>query len=60
MTQSQNQSQTQSDLQKAVDDVNPSDLAANLNPNNKPAETPENLDKNQATPFIDDSVRTDK
>lgn len=60
MTQSQNQSQTQSDLQKAVDNVNPSDLVANLNPNNKSAETPENLDKNQATPFIDDSVRTDK
>lgn len=52
--------QPQSELQKAVDNVQPNDLADNLDPNNKPAQTPENLDKNQATPFIDESVRTDK
>lgn len=50
---------TQSDLQKAVENVNPNDLQENL-ANTDNIEKPENLDKNQTTPFIDESVRTDK
>lgn len=52
--------QPQTDLQQAVDNVQPSDLKDNLTPDNTNTNIPENLTKNETTPFIDESVRTDK
>lgn len=52
----------QSDLQKAVENVNPNQLGENLQPEASSTflEQPENLTKEQATPFIDENLRTDK
>ena len=51
-----------SELQKASENVNPDQLADNLdkdNHNNQAAK-PQPLDSQENTPFIDDSLRTDK
>lgn len=50
----------QTDLQKAVDNVNPKDLADNLANTDDKISTPATLKNEQAPPFIDESVRTDK
>lgn len=50
------------DIEQAVEEVNPSEVSENLDPNN--AESDElnsaNLSQEQETPFIDDELRTDK
>lgn len=50
------------DIEQAVEEVNPSEVSENLDPNN--AENDEsnsaNLSEQQETPFIDDELRTDK
>ena len=50
------------DIEQAVEEVNPSEVSENLDPNN--AESDEsnsaNLSEQQETPFIDDELRTDK
>lgn len=51
------------DLQQAADNVNPSELADNLNGNLKKdvaTEQSQKLDNKEQTPFIDDTLRTDK
>ena len=50
------------DIEQAVEEVNPSEVSENLDHNN--AESDEsnsaNLSQQQETPFIDDELRTDK
>lgn len=50
------------DIEQAVEEVNPSEVSENLDPNN--AESDEsnsaNLSEQQETPFIDDELRPDK
>ena len=50
------------DIEQAVEEVNPGEVSENLDPNN--AESDEsnsaNLSEQQETPFIDDELRTDK
>ena len=51
------------DLQQAADNVNPTEIADNLNGNLKKdvaTEQPQKLDNKEQTPFIDDTLRTDK
>ena len=50
----------QTDLQKAVDNVNPKDLADNLANTDDKIATPAPLENEQTPPFIDESVRTGK
>lgn len=52
------QSSGESEVRKAVDHVNPDQLAENLQ-KDKPVDAPENLTESQETPFIDDDLRTD-
>ena len=51
-----------SELQKASENVNPDQLADNLDKDNHnhQAAKPQPLDSQENTPFIDDSLRTDK
>lgn len=50
------------DIEQAVEEVNPSEVSENLDPNN--AESDESnsatLSEQQETPFIDGKLRTDK
>lgn len=50
------------DIEQAVEELNPSEVSENLDPNN--AESDEsnsaNLSEQQETPFIDDELRTDR
>lgn len=49
------------DLQQAAGQVDPSKLADNLDVStNNTSQQPEELDEQSTTPFIDDSLRTDK
>ncbi len=51
----------QTDLQQAAENVNPSELSDNLNQAAQAKSTqPQDLDQQQTTPFIDESLRTDK
>lgn len=51
--------QNQTQLQKATENVDPSQLAENLNDQNSEKGQPQQLDQNENTPFIDESLRTD-
>lgn len=57
-----NQAKTnQTDLQQAADHVKPDELAKNMNQAKQQSEEqPQNLASQEQTPFIDDSLRTDK
>ena len=55
----QNQSSNQTELQKATENVNPSQLSENLDKQNSVKGEPQDLDKSEHTPFIDESLRTD-
>lgn len=61
--QSQNQAQNrpgnQTEIQKATENVDPSQLSENLDKQNSVKGEPQDLDKSENTPFIDDSLRTD-
>jgi len=48
-----------SDVKQAAENANVEQIEKNLK-ENKPVNTPEELTKEQATPFIDEEVRTDK
>lgn len=48
----------QSEVKKAAENVNPTQLQENLQ-TNKPVNMPEHLTDDQKTPFIDEDVRTD-
>lgn len=52
------------DLQQATEQVNPSELADNLKADKVKKDTavdqPQDLDNKEETPFIDESLRTDK
>ena len=62
-TQSQNQAQNQpsnqTEIQKATENVDPSQLSENLDKQNSVKGEPQDLDQNENTPFIDESLRTD-
>ena len=50
-----------SDLQQATEHVDPVQLAGNLSIDPQATrESPQQLDERQQTPFIDESLRTDK
>lgn len=49
----------QTDIQKATENVDPSQLSENLDTQNTQKGQPQPLDQNEQTPFIDDSLRTD-
>ena len=57
--QEQNQSSNQTELQKATENVNPSQLSENLDKQNSVKGEPQDLEKSENTPFIDGSLRTD-
>ena len=61
--QAQNQAQTQSsnqtEIQKATENVDPSQLSENLDKQSSVKVEPQDLDKSENTPFIDESLRTD-
>lgn len=57
--QAQNQPGNQTEIQKATENVNPSQLSENLDKQNSVKGEPQDLDKSENTPFIDDSLRTD-
>ena len=57
--QSQNQSSNQTEIQKATENVDPSQLSENLDKQNSVKGEPQDLDKRENTPFIDESLRTD-
>lgn len=53
--------QQKSDLQKAAEQINPAQLADNLVVDQQAnASQPQALEDKEQTPFIDDSLRTDK
>mgnify|MGYP003607899342 FL=1 len=58
--QSQNQSSNQTEIQKATENVDPSQLSENLDKQNSVKGEPQDLDKRESTPLIDESLRTDK
>lgn len=57
--QSQNQSSNQTEIQKATENVDPSQLSENLDKQNSVKGEPQDLGKSENTPFIDGSLRTD-
>ena len=57
--QAQNQSSNQTEIQKATENVNPSQLSENLDKQNSVKGEPQDLEKSENTPFIDGSLRTD-
>lgn len=57
--QAQNQPGNQTEIQKATENVNPSQLSENLDKQNSVKGEPQDLDKSENTPFIDESLRTD-
>ena len=57
--QAQNQSSNQTELQKATENVDPSQLSENLDKQNSVKGEPQDLEKSENTPFIDGSLRTD-
>ena len=57
--QAQNQSSNQTEIQKATENVNPSQLSENLDKQSSVKVEPQDLDKSENTPFIDESLRTD-
>jgi len=57
--QEQNQSSNQTELQKATENVDPSQLSENLDKQNSVKGEPQDLAKSENTPFIDESLRTD-
>lgn len=57
MTQSKANQKTE--LQQAIEQSNPTKLADNLK-DTLVEEHPQSLNKKEATPFIDDTLRTDK
>ena len=50
------------DIEQAVEEVNPSEVSENLNPSDSKNtdSNSANLSGNEETPFIDDELRTDK
>ncbi|GGL93147.1 hypothetical protein GCM10010099_06700 [Streptomyces cinereus] len=54
-----NQSSNQTELQKATENVDPSQLSENLDKQNSVKGEPQDLDISENTPFIDESLRTD-
>ena len=57
--QKQNQSINQTEIQKATENVDPSQLSENLDKQNSVKGEPQDLEKSENTPFIDGSLRTD-
>ena len=57
--QEQDQSSNQTELQKATENVDPSQLSENLDKQNSVKGEPQDLEKSENTPFIDGSLRTD-
>ena len=57
--QAQNQPGNQTEIQKATENVNPSQLSENLDKQNSVKGEPQDLEKSENTPFIDESLRTD-
>ena len=57
--QKQNQPSNQKKKKKATENVDPSQLSENLDKQNSVKGEPQDLDKSENTPFIDDSLRTD-
>ena len=61
--QAQNQEQNQpgnpTEIQKATENEDPSQLSENLDKQNTVKGEPQDLDKSENTPFIDESLRTD-
>ena len=57
--QAQNQPGNQTEIQKATENVNPSQLSENLDKQNSVKGEPQDLEKSENTPFIDGSLRTD-
>ncbi len=57
--QAENQSSNQTDIQKATENVDPSQLSENLDKQNSVKGEPQDLDKSENTPFIDESLRTE-
>ena len=57
--QAQNQSSNQTEIQKATENVDPSQLSENLDKQNSVKGEPQDLEKSENTPFIDGSLRTD-
>lgn len=57
--QAQNQPGNQTEIQKATENVDPSQLSENLDKQNSVKGEPQDLDKSENTPFIDGSLRTD-
>ena len=55
----QNQSSNQTEIQKATENVDPSQLSENLDKQNSVKGEPQDLEKSENTPFIDGSLRTD-
>lgn len=50
----------QTELQKATDNVDPAQLSQNLDKQNSVKGQPQQLDQDENTPFIDQSLRTDE
>lgn len=48
------------DIEQAVEKVNPTEVKENLNSSDSKNTNSANLSKNEDTPFIDDELRTDK
>ena len=57
--QAQNQPGNQTEIQKATENVDPSQLSENLDKQNSVKGEPQDLEKSENTPFIDGSLRTD-
>ena len=57
--QEQNQSSNQTEIQKATENVDPSQLSENLDKQNSVKGEPQDLGNSENTPFIDESLRTD-
>ena len=57
--QEQNQSSNPTEIQKATENVDPSQLSENLDKQNSVKGELQDLDKSENTPFIDESLRTD-
>ena len=56
---SQNQPSNQTEIQKATENVDPSQLSENLDKQNSVKGEPQDLEKIEKTPFIDVSLLTD-
>ncbi|WP_296404769.1 hypothetical protein [Psychrobacter sp.] len=54
-----NNSNNKTDIEKALDEVSPSEVNKNLKSNDLDSK-PEPLSDEEQTPFIDDELRTDK